>query len=52
VRAPGAVLPAQHHPAHTDAAATAAGPRSGADVAAPGQLTSPASENHRYTGVP
>jgi hypothetical protein len=52
VRAPGAVLPAQHHRAHTDAAATAAGPRSGADVAAPGQLTSPASENHRYTGVP
>ena len=34
------------------AAATAAGARSGADIGATGQLTSRASEIHRYTGVP
>ena len=48
----GAVLPAQLKPQHAAAAPTAAGARSDADFAATGQLTSPASENHRYTDVP
>ncbi|WP_415623691.1 hypothetical protein, partial [Mycobacterium colombiense] len=48
----GAVLPAQLKPRHTAAAATPAGARPGADFPATGQLTSPASEIHRYTGVP
>ncbi|WP_197694252.1 hypothetical protein, partial [Mycobacterium sp. 852002-40037_SCH5390672] len=48
----GAVLPAQLKPGHATAAATAAGARPGAEFAATGQLTSLASEIHRYTGVP
>ncbi|WP_459967305.1 hypothetical protein, partial [Mycobacterium sp. MUNTM1] len=48
----GAVLPAQLKPRHPDATATAAGARADADFAPTGQLTSPASEIHRYTGVP
>jgi hypothetical protein len=50
--AAGAVLPAQRKPDRTSAAATATGARSGAKFVGTGQLTSPASEIHRYTGVP
>jgi hypothetical protein len=50
--AAGTVLPAQRKPDRTSPAATATGARSAADFVATGQLTSPASEIHRYTGVP
>ena len=50
--AAAALLPAEHEPDDTTVAATAAGARSGAHFAAIRQLTSPASEIHRYTGVP
>jgi hypothetical protein len=46
------VLPAQLKPDAAAPTATAAGARSGAAFAATSQLTSLASEIHRYTGVP